>query len=273
MKFCYLDESGTGDEPFAIMVGVIVDGQRMHITKKDWVSLLKALSDYAGRQITEFHTRDFYSGNGPWRSIDGKMRAGIISAILKWLKERKHKISFCGIDKEKYFKDYGTVEKLQDIGSLWCMLGLHQILMIQKQHQNVGGSKGHVVFIFDEEVKEKNRIIDLVSSPPAWTDTYYGRRTKDESLSQVIDVPYFGDSEKVGLLQVADLIAYVIRRYVEIKENKVSPRYHDELERIDDWMKLISELSLPSQSRYMKTQRCECADLFYMYAPNSLVKL
>jgi len=31
MKFCYLDESGIGDEPYAVMVGIIVDAQRMHV--------------------------------------------------------------------------------------------------------------------------------------------------------------------------------------------------------------------------------------------------
>lgn len=255
------------------MAGVIVDSRRMHITKNDWLSLLRALSEYTGRQVKEFHTREFYSGNGLWRGISGEMRAGIITEILGWLKERKHKISFCGIDKEKYFKDFDTTEKLKEIGSLWCVLGLHQVLMIQKQHQSEGKLRGHTVFIFDEEVKEKDRIINLVSAPPAWTDSYYGKKEKDEPLDQIIDVPYFGDSEKVGLLQVADLIAYVVRRYVEIKENRVSPRYYDEFERVDGWIKLISELALPTPSRYMKKQRCECADLFCRYAPDSLMKL
>ena len=44
MKFCYLDESGTGHEPFAVMVGIIVDSHRMHLTKKDWADLLLKLS-------------------------------------------------------------------------------------------------------------------------------------------------------------------------------------------------------------------------------------
>ncbi len=43
VKFCYCDESGTGDEPLAMMVGVIVDAQRMHCTKHDWESLLSSL--------------------------------------------------------------------------------------------------------------------------------------------------------------------------------------------------------------------------------------
>lgn len=33
MKLCYCDESGTGNEPVAVMVGIVVDTKRMHLTK------------------------------------------------------------------------------------------------------------------------------------------------------------------------------------------------------------------------------------------------
>lgn len=34
MKFCYLDETGTGTEPFALIIGILVDANRMKPTKK-----------------------------------------------------------------------------------------------------------------------------------------------------------------------------------------------------------------------------------------------
>ena len=48
MKLCYFDESGTGSEPIAVVVGVIVDAQRMHITKREWADLLLNLSKVVG---------------------------------------------------------------------------------------------------------------------------------------------------------------------------------------------------------------------------------
>ncbi len=36
MKFTYLDETGSGDEKTLIMVGVIADAQRMHVSKSGW---------------------------------------------------------------------------------------------------------------------------------------------------------------------------------------------------------------------------------------------
>jgi len=65
MKICYCDESGTGNEPIAVTVGVVVDSQRMRVSKEDWKELLAQLSNMIGSKIDELHTRDFYSGNSP----------------------------------------------------------------------------------------------------------------------------------------------------------------------------------------------------------------
>jgi hypothetical protein len=85
MKFIYIDESGTGDEPIAVMTGVIADSYRMRPTKTDWDGLLQQLSQIIGKEINEIHTRDFYSGNSPWRDLRGNQRAAIISAIFEGL--------------------------------------------------------------------------------------------------------------------------------------------------------------------------------------------
>jgi len=93
LKFCYVDESGMGAEPYAVMVGVIADAGRMHVTKKDWSELLAYLSSIVGRKIQEVHTKDLYPGNGPFRGIDGEKRSAIITAIFKWLRDRRHRLT------------------------------------------------------------------------------------------------------------------------------------------------------------------------------------
>ena len=71
MKFCYIDESGTGNEPFAVMVGIIVDAQRMHVTKSDWADLLNILSNIVNREVNEIHTRDFTRVIHPGANFQG----------------------------------------------------------------------------------------------------------------------------------------------------------------------------------------------------------
>lgn len=90
-----------GAEPVVVMVAVIVDAQRMHKTKSDWDDVLARLSGRLERKAQEFHTRNFYSGNGPWRDIPGGERSTIIDAIFDWVEERKHKIVCAAVDKAK----------------------------------------------------------------------------------------------------------------------------------------------------------------------------
>lgn len=107
MKFCYLDESGTGDigkEPVTVCVGVIVDALRMHRTKHEWGELLKEFNKKTTRPISEIHTTNLYRGNDEWRNIKGDERAAIISQIIDWLIERKHKVTFSAVDRDGFSK-------------------------------------------------------------------------------------------------------------------------------------------------------------------------
>ena len=104
MKLCYCDESGTGDEPIAVMVGIIVDAQRMHVTKEHWQDLLTSLSRVVGHKVDEIHTRDFYAGNGFWREIKGPERAQVISSVFDWLADRRHHIVYTAVEKSTFHR-------------------------------------------------------------------------------------------------------------------------------------------------------------------------
>ena len=270
MKFCYVDESGMGSEPFAVMVGVIVDAQRMHVTKNDWQTLLDTLSKICDKEVKEFHTREFYKGNGIWRSIDGQMRSRIISAVLGWFKNRKHEVTFTSVIKGAFLADHKSDAKLKDLKSMWCFMGLHLMLTVQKHFQSKPKNKGNTVFVFDSEVREETRFGELVNNPPPWTNDYYGKKNKTPPLDQIIDVPYYGKSEDVRLIQVADLIAYLLRIYAELKENKRTASYPDEDKKLDSWIQKINSFSLPVGTRYPAKARNEATEIFYRYAPDSL---
>ncbi|MBM4467377.1 MAG: DUF3800 domain-containing protein [Chloroflexi bacterium] len=267
MKFCYLDESGIGNEPYAVMVGVIVDAQRMHVTKKNWADLLGLLSKIVGQPISEIHTREFYSGNSPWRGLTGEVRAQIISAIFDWLRKRKHHIVYSAVDKAKFSREFAQEPHADEIGTLWRFMALHVCLAIQKHFQSEERNKGHTVFIFDNEEREASNLITLIKNPPVWTDTYYSRAPQQEQLDQMVDVPYFGDSRHVGLIQLADFVSFFLRRFIEIKEGVIPPTYSDERTRVEGWAKIALAQSIPKSAIYLSKGRCECADLFCRYAP------
>jgi hypothetical protein len=270
MKFCYLDESGTGSEPYAVMAGIIADAFRMRVTKKDWADLLAVLSKILGKQISEIHTADFYTGNGVWRRLDGSIRAKIISNIFYWLKARNHKIVYTSVDKSKFKTEFFKEPHANEVGTLWRFMALHICLALQKYHQTLTGNKGHTILIFDKQEAEADEFIKLIRNPPKWTDTYYERYGRREKLDQIIDVPYFGDSRHVGLIQLVDFVSFFIRKYVEIKTG-TPPDYVDEPRLIEEWAQIALKQSIPSSSIYLKIGRCDCADLFYRYAPSCLL--
>ena len=271
MKFCYFDESGTGSEPYAVMVGVMVDTQRMHLTKTDWSDLLNTLSKIIGKKVDELHTREFYRGNGIWRNANtGPLRTKIVVAILDWLKQRKHKVTFSAVHKSTFFSDLKTDEKLKEIGSLWSYMAYHQALSIQKYQQKEEKTKGHTVLVFDREVKEEAKFSALIFNPPTWTDTYYSKDKKQQRLDQIVDVPYFADSKHVHLLQVADLLSYFIRLYIEVVTDHTKESYKGELEFLEKVIEMVKVLSIPKPTRYLSTKQCDCSILFTRYAPSQI---
>ena len=277
MQFVYIDESGIGDEPIGVMVGVIADSHRMRVTKENWNELLSDLSEIVGHEVREIHTRDFYPGNSPWRNLDGNQRSSIIDAIFQWLNDRKHSVVYTAVDKSQFYKTFSDEPYFDDVKTLWRFMALHLSLSIQKYHQGPSrGNKrnlnhtGHCVLIFDNEDREGKKITDLLLNAPNWTDTYYNKKTHQEKFSQIVDVPHFVDSRDVGLIQLADFICFFLRKYIELESGYAEPKYADEVEKVSHWTDLILARAIPKRNLFLNRGRCECADLFYRYAPQNI---
>jgi hypothetical protein len=45
------------------------------------------------------------------------------------------------------------------------------------------------------------------------------------------------------------------------------PEYKDEIEKVDKWVKMLLGEAIPKSNIFLSKGRCECADLFYRYAP------
>lgn len=268
MKLCYCDETGTGNEPFAVLLGVIVDASRMHVTKSDWAAFLAELSKMVGQDFQELHTRNFYSGSGLWRNLSGEERSEVIDLFINWFAERKHHVVFSAIDKQRFQEMKESSKIPEEVNTVWRAMGFHVALAVQKHFQTEEKNKGNTIFIFDEEVREESVFQKLLLKPPEWSDSYYNKDKKKERLCQVVDAPYFANSKNVGLLQVADFLAYFVRRYIEVSENVIPDKYPGEKRKIDGWFTKIKDRTIPYQNIYPKKKRCYAANLFWEIAPN-----
>lgn len=273
MKICYFDESGTGQEPIAVLVGVVVDSQRMHVTKEHWGALLADLSQIVGRQLQELHTKDFYGGSGPFHGITGQARADYISKIIGWFCERKHLFVYSAVDKQAYQQARAAGWFPSELTSPWLSAAFHAVLTLQRANQGYHKTKGHTLLVFDHKVHEEEQLADLIASPPAWSDTYYSRDRKQEPLSHVVDSPYFAASHRVPLIQVADFLAYFLRRYAELQERLVQAKYAEEEQKITQWVGKVAQRAISSKHIFPTRGLCELAKAFYSCCPESLRRL
>jgi hypothetical protein len=199
-----------------------------------------------------------------------RARAKVIGEVFAWLASRKHKIVYSSVCKQTYQEMYALQRIPDELNTLWRFLGFHLALSVQRFCQKQEKNKGNTLLIFDNEEREQMRFTDLLLRPPEWSGEYYEKTRKQEPLDQIIDVPYFGDSQEVSLIQVADFVAYFLRRYAEIKENLVPAKYTDEAWRIDGWVEGLSNISIGRSLMYPKVGRNKAEELFYSVASKSL---
>jgi hypothetical protein len=167
-------------------------------------------------------------------------------------------IVYSAVDKTLFFDALKEESLFADIKTLWRFLALHLSLSIQKCYQgSPRGNKrtvnhsGHSVLIFDNEYREERRFTDLLLNAPDWTDSYYDKKSKQEKLCQIIDVPHFVDSKDVGLIQLADFICFFLRKHIELELGYVEPDYEDEIEKVGHWTDLILERAIDKRFMYL----------------------
>lgn len=146
--------------------------------------------------------------------------------------------------KAEYYRLLNAGQLHKELNTVWRFLGFHLILSLQKKFQKEEKTKGNTILIFDNEERERARFTDLIINPSAWSDLYYDKSKNQKRLDQIVDVPYFADSKEVSLIQVADFVAFFLRRYLEIKDNHIEPKYLTELEVLGQWMMNIAGISI-----------------------------
>lgn len=272
MKFCYADESGHWGE-ITVIVGIVVDAMRMNRTKDDWEALLTDLDQISDRRVFEIKGRELYRGNAYWREWDGGERSALISNIIQWMVDRKHSITFGAVSKARLADAHSreTIDGFEDAKE-WTIAAFHLLLSIQKRYQGEQKNKGNTLFIFDD-VSERGGLLDLVDSPPPVTHGFYGLKKKQRPLDQVIDVPYFADSRHVGLIQVADLFAYILHLYAEISEGFSNEKFDGEFARLEQWIDQMKPVLMQDSVRWAQGSKDPCTLFFRSIAPPSLLRV
>jgi len=271
MKFAFLDESGKPQNEVSVIAGVVIDSYRIHLTRREWIAILKSMASLAGEPIREFHMRNVYSGRKEWRSTRPDNRAKAISTVLDWLANKGHPLVFSATMKTAFdLRMLSECSMLNELESRWVSEAFHIALSINKAHKGMKGNKGKTVLVFDRGSGYEQRLSELLVSPPSWSDSYYSRGEKEDRLGEIMDTSFFADSLHAPLIQIADAVAFILRRIAEMKDAGLHERFKGEVENLERWLGKIKPRFQSAAHRYKRSARCRCADLFWAIAPPSL---
>ena len=270
MKVCYVDESGNATQDRClVMVGILVDSLRLHRTQKEFAEVFDIVQGLFAENLRELKGSKMILGRDRWRKVEPDIRKQIASYFCDWIGRRKHRLIVTAIDCAK-LKELDKDGEPAERRDSWLAAGLHVALQIQKTNQKSGSNKGHTFLIFDDNKVKADTLSDLLWKPPTWTDDYYGRKKKQDPLDQIIDTTFSIKSHHAGLVQVADLFAFILRRYVEIEDYDAKEAWPGEKILIDDYVDALASRLLPKSVRWPVRTGSSAAKWFNGIAPPSL---
>lgn len=250
MYFCYVDESGhcgtkfNPEQPVEVLVGVVSDATKIHKTNREHSNFLKKLLHTHGIEVSELKSAQIFRGRKEWHSVSPVVRKQVFKDLLKWVNNRSCKLIVCPIDSAKYFDLKKQGHELANKFHFPYETGsLNVLLSLQRMKYGSRNNKGKTVVIFDEEGEHDKRLIKLLSEDLSFTDGFTQieipkskkKQAELERLCQIVDIPFFSKSEHSQLIQIADLVAFVVSRYIQLKSFGVAPAFEDELTVIEEF--------------------------------------
>jgi hypothetical protein len=270
MKVCYVDESGNDTkDPCLVMVGIVIDAYRLNRTREEFGEIFDDIQRLFQGNLKELKATKVLYGRDRWRNVDHETRKRIVSSLCDWVVKRKHHIVLAAIDRERFKQADGS--RFPEVSAdPWLAGSLHIALQLQKKYQGEEKNKGRTFLFIDDDKQKADKLSELLFKPPKWTDSYYQRRGNQAPLDQLIDSSFAVKSHHVGLVQVADMYALILRRYAELHEYNRSEKWKGEKSLINEWARTLASRMLPKATRWPERAKAPCSKWYNDIAPESL---
>lgn len=263
MKFLYLDESGHGDNGGVFtMAGIMVDAYKLRKRTEEFDNLLKDLLDQHSGRRRDFKTSKFINGSGGWSKIDAQTRKDALRNICNLTTGKGAKIFCFAMDFNNFNSVLGEGLDNPFEKSYWLASAMFIMCAVQKKMQAISSGKGLTVAIFDDNEMEMPKLSDQLYRRSSWYDDFYMKKAidkrsgkpkgaKDEDrFNQIINTAFAVKSEHSSLVQVADAIAYIYRRKLELMNS--NENWAGEKEYMNDLFNMLEKcrqkMSIPSNT-------------------------
>ncbi len=261
MFLCYIDESGFNGrklnkaQPVQTMVGIFPNLYHFHKSDNEFKKVFDIIKEKI--PIKEIKGSEIYRGRGSWKKkkIPPETRDKVIEYYLRWLASRNHKVIITAIDNECFFKTQEKGEYKDYFSFLqypWLLSALHIAMVVQKLNKNLKSNKGKTLLVFDEEDTFEDELQELIFNPPEFVDefVFFNERQEKYRLNQIIDSAYFVKSHHSSLAQVADIVAFLYKTYLELHYYEFEEAYDGEKKKIAKWIESIKDKFIPYNNIY-----------------------
>ena len=249
LYICYVDESGhcgkkvNPKQPVEVLFGAMIDLTKLSKAQREHAAYVLLFEEH-NIPVTEFKASDTYRGANEFGDFPPKLRDAIFELLLSWGERRKCHYIVAPIDAKKHFdlKDQEN-DIANRLGFPFESGALNITLAIQRWQKSKKNNKGRTFVVFDQQNKHDENFIKLFEADLEFTDTYvgYSEKNKKERLDQVIDVPLFSKSHLATIIQLADLGAFITRKYIELTTYGFKEKYDGEIEKISGWYQRLGE--------------------------------
>tara|TARA_R110000868_G_scaffold138329_1_gene352283 strand:- start:210 stop:1049 length:840 start_codon:yes stop_codon:yes gene_type:complete len=228
MKFAYIDESGdTGQGDVFVMAGILIDATKLRKYTSKFDKKLTELRAQHPSLPTDFKTKRFINGTGGWRNVPAQNRKDFLTQIVDIATScgKIYAIAFSFDKFDTAINGFSPLPKNQS--NYWMASSMYISGLIQRKMRTESNNKGLTVLIFDDNKQHMPKLSDGLYRCDQWYDDLYStpRRVrgnvtwevkKENRFDHIINTAFAIKSEHSSLIQVADAISYIYRRYLEL---------------------------------------------------------
>ena len=269
MKFAYIDESGDQDQgDVFVMAGLLIDAYRLRKYTAQFDSELTTFLANHPAAPKELKTKAFINGKGGWNKVPPDDRKHFLSDMCDIAVECSKIVGLAiSFDAFKEATEKGGFH-LPCAGNYWALCGMFVAALIQKKVQNEKNNKGLTVLIFDDNRAHMPKVSDGLYMADPWFDALYQKRGKLRGKSQwlpvkpkerfdhIINTAFAIKSEHSSLIQIADAVSYVYRRWLELSTEEEA--YAGEKGYYDQLAATLDEKRI----RLGRTPKAECVNFY-----------
>jgi hypothetical protein len=218
MHFFYVDESGdTGrnlmdaHQPIMVLGGISVRDGGWNTTAEEFEGLVHDFFNGSVPPDFELHAIDLLSPNGDGHFAGHSLeeRCGFVHQVLNLLDNRNHGVHFVALDKRKVHSVQCVVPLAFDPSQPYLLGFDYLITLIEWYTKTRLGSSARAMVIADEKEDHADAVERIVRNR---------RREgpKNHRVKWVVEITYPVDSKRNPMIQISDLVIYLVRRFLEL---------------------------------------------------------